>query len=291
MVGQRVVVRRLLPGHTGPTGGPAFTDVLGVCLSWADGECVVQPEEGPAVAIAVAEIVSGKPVPPRRSARLRVSAREAHLRGTALWPDLETEPVGEWLLRSSATATNRRANSVLAVEPAGLPGEAAIAAVVAFYDARGKRPTATVIPGSAEEELLSAHCWVLESTDADTLFQLASVAQARRAAARLAPTREVAPQWVETEETVTVRLGDHARGVAAYADDWLGIRSVDVDPGHRGQGLGLAVVSALLDWGAERGATTAYLQVLADNAPAIALYERLGFTTHHAYRYLAAPLP
>ena len=29
-----------------------------------------------------------------------------------------------------------------------------------------------------------------------------------------------------------------------------------------------------------------YLQVAADNAPAIALYESLGFTTHHRYVYL-----
>jgi ribosomal protein S18 acetylase RimI-like enzyme len=46
-------------------------------------------------------------------------------------------------------------------------------------------------------------------------------------------------------------------------------------------------MAALVGWGAERGATTAYLQVLADNAPALALYDRLGFATHHAYRYLA----
>jgi ribosomal protein S18 acetylase RimI-like enzyme len=46
-------------------------------------------------------------------------------------------------------------------------------------------------------------------------------------------------------------------------------------------------VSALLEWGAERGATTAHLQVLADNVPALELYAGLGFTTHHAYRYLA----
>ena len=45
MVGQRIVVRRILPGETGPSGGPALTDVLGVCLSWADGTCVVQRED------------------------------------------------------------------------------------------------------------------------------------------------------------------------------------------------------------------------------------------------------
>ena len=33
VVGERVVVRRLLRGETGPTGGPAFTDLLGTCLS------------------------------------------------------------------------------------------------------------------------------------------------------------------------------------------------------------------------------------------------------------------
>ncbi len=45
-------------------------------------------------------------------------------------------------------------------------------------------------------------------------------------------------------------------------------------------------MAALLEWAAELGATTAYLQVLGDNEPALALYDGLGFTTHHAYAYL-----
>ena len=48
-------------------------------------------------------------------------------------------------------------------------------------------------------------------------------------------------------------------------------------------------MDAMLDWAAERGAATAYLQVRGDNAPALALYATLGFRTHHTYRYLAAP--
>ena len=48
-------------------------------------------------------------------------------------------------------------------------------------------------------------------------------------------------------------------------------------------------MAELLEWGAERGATTAYLQVLGDNTPALALYDGLGFAVHHRYRYLAAP--
>lgn len=69
VVGRRVVVRRLLRGETGPSGGPAMTDVLGVCESWRDGRCVVRREDGSTVEIATADIVSGKPVPPRPSRR------------------------------------------------------------------------------------------------------------------------------------------------------------------------------------------------------------------------------
>ena len=82
-----------------------------------------------------------------------------------------------------------------------------------------------------------------------------------------------------------------ATGIAAYQDDWVGFRGIEVEPAERGRGLGLLLMAHLLDWGAERGATTAYLQVLDDNTRAFALYDGLGFTVHHTYQYLAPPLP
>ena len=295
VVGQRVVVRRVLRGEAGPSGGPAFTDVLGTCLRWSDGACVLQPADGPSVVIDVADIVSGKPVPPRPSTRHRVSPHEAQRRALALWPDLVTQPLGDWLLRHSPTSTARRANSVLAMGPSGVAGD--YQEVLDFYAPRTGRPIAAVLPGSAEDALFRGHGWVAESGDADTLFQVAGVAAARRAtAARLTTVVEVRAQraskppdatYDETGDLITVRIGDRASGVAAYADDWVGFRSIHVEPAHRRQGLALAAMDALLDWGAERGATTAYLQVLGDNAPALELYGSLGFATHHAYRYLA----
>jgi ribosomal protein S18 acetylase RimI-like enzyme len=270
-----------------------MTDVLGTCLAWGDGVCVVAPDgEGDRtpVGIRIADIVSGKPVPPRPSARLRVEPREAQVRALALWPDLVTEPLGDWVLRRSPTATARRANSVLAFGPAGLGEgsggeEAAYERVVAWYD----RPVAAVLPDSAEDALFRGHGWAAESNDDDTLFQLAGVAAVRRAL-RAAAVPDVDVTLTDLADGVVVaRLGDLASGVAAYDADWVGFRSIEVRPDARRRGLGLAVMDALLGWGAEQGATTAYLQVLADNAPARALYTGLGFVTHHAYRYLAAP--
>src|SRR4051812_24049701 len=156
-----------------------MTDLLGTCTAWGDGVCVVAPDGGgAAVTIPLGQIVSGKPVPPRASTRLRVSAREAQLRAQAMWPDLETEPLGDWLLRSSRASTARRANSVLAVGPSGLAD--GFERVVAHYEALGQRPIAAVLPESAEDELFRDHGWVLESDDDHTVFEIAGVAAARR---------------------------------------------------------------------------------------------------------------
>ena len=277
VVGQRVVIRRLVPGETGPSGGPAMTDVLGICTSWDEAACTVQPESGPEVRIPLAEIVTGKPVPPRASVRQRVSPHDAQVHGFALFPDLETYRLGNWVIRQSATATARRANSVLAFGPSGVPGD--VDAVVAHYD----RPVAAVLPDSAEERLFRNRGWDLESGDADTSFQVAGTATAMRAL----PASSVDVELDETPGHVTARIGDLASGYAGTDGDWLGIGGLWVDPAARRQGLAFAIIGAFLDWGASQGATTAYLQVLGYNTAALRLYGRLGFREHHRYRYLA----
>ncbi len=85
-----------------------------------------------------------------------------------------------------------------------------------------------------------------------------------------------------------IAKGRVARGAGEVPgdDDWAGITNVWVSPEHRRTGLGTVVMGAMLAWAAEHGATTAYLQVRGDNPGALAAYARLGFLTHHAYRYL-----
>jgi GNAT superfamily N-acetyltransferase len=262
-----------------------MTDVLGTCTAWGDGVCVVAPDSGgPPVTIRVSDIVSGKPVPPRPSVRLRVSPREAQVRAFALFPDLvveEMEPSG-WLLRSSATATARRANSVLAF-PTEAYGPDDVAAVVKHYEALGKPPVAAVLADSAPHAFLTDRGWVPESHQTDTLFQLASVARASRSLSGVDLSRVVVTL---DGSLASAAIPGQAQGFAAYADDWVGFRGIEVAPAHRRQGLARTIMAALLDRGAELGATTAYLQVLGDNAPALALYGSMGFTTHHQYGYL-----
>ena len=328
VVGQRVVVRRVLPGETGPTGGPAFTDVLGVMESWSGSEALVRTESGDLVTIRVADIVSGKPVPPRPSVRLRVPVELAERRALASWPAQATEPLGEWVLRASGGYSGR-ANSVLAVGDPGLSFDGALAKVSDFYDARGLPPWAQLVVGSDQHAAFESAGWVFARPgEADTLFQVVSVSSARRVVRRSLPTvvpalevssrvddawladdtralahREAAVAILEGPaevgfvsvtdpgSDVVVAKGRVARGAGAVPgdEDWAGITNVWVSPSHRRRGLGTVVMGALLEWAAERGATTAYLQVRGDNPSALAAYDRLGFVTHHAYRYLTTP--
>lgn len=330
VVGLRVVVRRIVRGETGPTGGPAFTDVLGVLESWGPETARVRTEDGDLVELAVADVVSGKPVPPRPSPRLRVPAGVAERRALAAWPAVEVEPLGSWVLRA-AGGFSARANSVLAEGDPGCAPEEAQSRVRAFYAARGLPAWAQVVTGSDEQQWLERAGWQpARPGEADTLFQLASVSAALREVRRTLPPESwqvtVSPRLDRAWQGDDERLGAHgdaarrvlegppavgfvsvraagadtspvlARGRVAVGSgtvpgdqDWAGITDVWVDPRRRRRGLGTVVMGAMLEWAAERGATTAYLQVRGDNPAALAAYERLGFVTHHAYRYLAAP--
>jgi len=57
----------------------------------------------------------------------------------------------------------------------------------------------------------------------------------------------------------------------------------------RRQGHANAVMSALTEWAASRGGLRAWLEVLASNHTALALYASLGFTEHHRYTYRSPP--
>jgi N-acetylglutamate synthase len=273
-----------------------MTDVLGTCTAWGDGRCVVVPESGEPVEIALADIVSGKPVPPRPSVRQRVSAHDAELHVLSLWPDVETRPLGGWLLRAAPPydgRLRRRANSVLAMGEPGVALPEAVSVIREFYAERDRPALAQVEIGSPEEAGLVDAGWA-PVPDKDNHLMIGSVAQVLRHAPTLpegvvCPTvRSDAPSGTRPVRA-EVEIGDRARGRAALDGDWVGLHTVEVQPDHRRRGLATRVIVELLDWAASLGATTAWLHVETHNAAAIGVYEELGFRTHHTARYLTPP--
>ncbi|WP_442934282.1 GNAT family N-acetyltransferase [Micromonospora sp. CPCC 205539] len=79
------------------------------------------------------------------------------------------------------------------------------------------------------------------------------------------------------------------RGTVTGQGRWLGLSLIEVLPAARRKGAARAVIAALADWGRATGATHAFLQVEQRNSAAVALYQRLGFTTHHTYLTRVAP--
>ncbi|MGY1835345.1 GNAT family N-acetyltransferase [Blastococcus sp. SYSU DS0510] len=229
------------------------------------------------------------------------------------WRGLEEEPYGDWLLRAGGGFTGR-ANSVLVTgdPPDDLPS--AVAAVTAWYAGRGLRPCAAVpTPGAeAAGEAFAAAGW---TRDEDTLVLIAPagpwpaadvplllddapdtawLAGYRHRGAALPATAEAVLRNAERPLFASVRPDPASARPAAVArgvvcDGWLVVSAVTVDEGYRRRGLATAVMAALAAEARTRGATSCLLQVTASNAPALALYARLGFTKHHRYHYRWAP--
>jgi N-acetylglutamate synthase len=308
-VGRRVVVRYHLPAE-----GKA-TDVLGDLVTWSDDALRIRRPDGQEVEVPRADVVAAKPVPSRPVVRREVRAMEA---AAALgWQALETKRLGGWLLRASGGFTGR-ANSCLPLSDPSIPLADAVDTVERWYDARDLPPAFQVIEplGAALDSHLDARGWAPAPEDVVvmTAQALKVAAAARSDLPSVAVAAEPDAEWLAgyhyrggatlpafardilvSGETVGFASVDQdgarvavARGAVTDAPDgrrWLGVTAVEVAPPARRQGLGRHVVAGLAGWAVGHGATDVYLQVSEHNAPALAAYERLGFTEHHRYHY------
>ena len=76
-----------------------------------------------------------------------------------------------------------------------------------------------------------------------------------------------------------------AVGLGVAENGFVGLFDLVTDEKFRGRGFGTQLILNLLDWGAQQGARRAYLQVMLNNAPALRLYEKLGFREVYQYWY------
>lgn len=104
--------------------------------------------------------------------------------------------------------------------------------------------------------------------------------QIREHARRLesSPVAFEARIWCDGERVV-------ACGQIARQGHWVGLYDIAVVEAQRKRGVGRALCLSLLRDALGAGATAAYLQVDASNAPARALYQRLGFSDAFGYHY------
>jgi N-acetylglutamate synthase len=225
------------------------------------------------------------------------------------WRGLEEEPYGDWLLRAGGGFTGR-ANSVLVLGSPPEPIDRAVATVTRWYEDRGLLPRAYVpSPGGEDADAALERAGWSRLEDNLVLTAPLDGWAAPHVAVALAPLPDDA--WlagyryrgtplppvareilVNADEPVfaSVRsagepapLAAVARGVRAGT--LLVVTAVTVDERHRRKGLATAVMAALGAWARDRGADSCLLQVASSNVPALALYERLGFTEHHRYHY------
>ena len=271
---------------------PPLTDVIGHLID-AGALVRVRAKSGAVVEIAADDVVAVRAL---TAAPVRTSAIRSMEHAAAMaWPGTEQQWIDGWLLRAAGGHTHR-ANSAV---PLGIEARTdTLPAIVDWYSRRGQTPWLAVpdrlltLPEGAAahmETVVMVRGLPAGAADRDVRFALRPDATWLRIYERDVPV-EVLTAVVDGAVVFAAR-GDAAVGRAAVTtapDDmrWAGLSAVRVADDHRHQGHARKLCSALMDWAGAQGAQNCYVQVLVDNAPALALYEQLGFTAQHRTRYI-----
>ena len=224
------------------------------------------------------------------------------------WPATQELENSGWLMRAAGGVTNR-ANSVLPLaanlEAGALKDFAEkLSAAQEFYNKRNL-PTIFQVALPAwqllSEKLRSIGA--IETLRGNTMVNdLSPSKQIVPAGFEILQSDQFSNEWLAVKPTPGIEkilsgcaatyltMINNGKAIAtcriALAKGWSSITRVYVHQDFRGQGLGKAIMAAALEASFEQGATKALLQVEANNAIAIGVYESLGFNFHHEYSYL-----
>jgi N-acetylglutamate synthase len=231
------------------------------------------------------------------------------------WPALHQVLFDGWIIRF-ANGYTKRANSVTPVYPSSLPAQEK----VAFCEQRYReqhQPTIFRLPSFSDDaqvlndllgqrEYRFADLTLVLSTPLPTnlatndtapkpAFQAMSLDEWLSCYSHLDHTNEeqrafhrailqhIVPQtlfavYYEQETPV-------ACGVGVLEHEIFGLFDIVTHPARRRKGYGTQLVSGMLNWACERGASRAYLQVVSTNQDARGLYTKFGFQESYHYWY------
>jgi ribosomal protein S18 acetylase RimI-like enzyme len=235
------------------------------------------------------------------------------------WPALQTILHGGWVMRLSSSHT-KRANSVNAIDPA-TQFESLRAAAERLY-ASHHLPTIFRLSPLADPAIdqaleqagytksdpsLVLHTALtttqttpdIEITPTPSAEWLTGSAEANNIPPHLRPIHDRMVTAIALPAAFAIirapgrapgRAPDRTNnraigfGLAVHERGAVGLFDIIINPPDRGHGHGRRIANALLHWGHQAGAHTAYLQVTEANRIATALYQSLGFEAAYHYR-------
>ena len=236
---------------------------------------------------------------------------EIEAAGLRAWPAIDSAADGRWIMRAAGGYT-KRANSVQSLDPADDDDVAArLERAVRWYRDRQLPPVFRVTPLAGPGTLAGLAAW----TPFDRSLVLAMDLGPASSGAGDAPTllKPAASEWLTAQRQlqgydeptaerlrrIVEQIKAPARGLVSFGEDRQPAASalivvvsglsftlnVVTAEAQRRQGHSRRLLLAAMAWARQAGARRAVIQVLATNAPAIALYESLGYSHVYDYHY------
>jgi ribosomal protein S18 acetylase RimI-like enzyme len=233
--------------------------------------------------------------------------------GFRAWPASSVQYDGSWQVRLTAGHPSKRLNSIVPLDPSDYRDiDIRLQKAQRKFEAYGRPMVVreTPLAPPALMDLLRQQGWqcfeetivmtadLIDMELPDTLDHLPSHDVGRFVDANLAVDRAdpaLKPALAEVVSSIKppsglfviadAEAGPVATALCVQDNDLAGIMSLSVAVEHRRKGLGVEILASALRWGRMRSAKTAWLQVTATNAPALALYQRFGFREAYRYRY------
>lgn len=228
------------------------------------------------------------------------------------WPALQTMLCEGWLLRF-ANGYTKRANSINPLYYSGEFTEKTIEECERIYTAKKLPPVFKMTPFAAPDDLdflLEQKGYTAVGHTSVQRLELSSIE--RPSVQSVQMTEHLDDEWLDHFSRLNGLEGSQKQSLklmlsaiisktaylSLYQDDYvvacglgvvereyIGLFDIITDQHQRRKGFGEQILLHILNWGKENGAKYAYLQVVADNIPALKLYAKLGFKEAYPYWY------